>query len=368
MKRTLVSLTAILLLAALFVGCGRITVTPFPQETETATAPATAVTTEGRTEEPEPEPEPGVSLAEAFKDDALPDITISPDEVAFCFFSPETGSEYEIVPRSEVLEWWEAQETLPRTRSLENRMPESLAELYPFLDYAFDRSYSRVCVPSVGFISTDVAVGSLYLSRTYPVNNSGFSAFTSASFPRDDGTILRFITVTMNGMEKHGNRSEYTEALAAAKEIVAGIPEGSGDYEKTLYIYKWLTDHVTYYKNGYYESDWDLLYDALILNSTVCAGYVEAMCVMCNLVGVDCIILNGAVRISDAWGSHAWNTARVDGEYYLFDATFDAGADPSEYCFFGVSDETIQSFYERILMGTPTEYCPDCVGDLPQPE
>ena len=59
--------------------------------------------------------------------------------------------------------------------------------------------------------------------------------------------------------------------------------------------------------------------------------------------------------------------AKIDGEYYQFDATWDAGVPPELYSFFGVSSETLQSYYPRLIRGYADEYCPPCTEDLPLP-
>ena len=161
--------------------------------------------------------------------------------------------------------------------------------------------------------------------------------------------------------------SEYQESIAKAREIVAEIPAGSGDYDKILFLYQWLTEHVRYDFNDYYESEWNLLYDTMIKNQTVCAGYTEALYVMANLAGVECFTQAGNINDGGGWSSHIWNVAKIDGEYYLFDSTWDEGLDPSRYCFFGVSSETMQSYRPRLIIGMLKDYCPPCTKDLPLP-
>lgn len=328
----------------------------------------TAEPTPEFTPEPTPEPNRDLDWSKAFREEyLLSEGSVTPEVVAFFSDGEEIGPEIVNVPIADVLAWWAAQETLPRTHYFEQFMPEKLQDLYPILDYAFAHSYSRFCVPTTTFTATDVAGGWKYLPLTYRINNNGISTLTPASFDLGGGKTLQYVTVTLKGMDRQGVMQEYQESLAAAREIVAGIPEGSSEYDKALYLYRWLTENVHYYDGDYYESEWNLLYDTLVKRDTVCAGYAEALYVMYNLAGIECFTVLGAIYMDEEWGAHIWNVAKIEGEYYLFDATWDTGLPPERYQFFGVSENTMQSIYPRTYLGQPEEYCPPCTRDLPLP-
>ena len=323
-------------------------------------------------EEPsEPEPDRSLSWSKAFSDNSLPEGSLTPEEIAFFQADDEGNPRIVNVPKEDVQAWWDAQETLPRTRYFEQYMPEKLQELYPILDYAFAHSYSRFCVPTASFTATDISGGWKYLPLTYRINNNGISTLTPAVFDLGEGKTLQYVTVTLKGMDKQGLMSEYQEALAAAREIVASIPEGSSEYDKAMYLYKWLTDNVSYFTDGvptdYYETEWNLLYDTLVRHDTVCAGYAEALYVMYNLAGIECFTITGALYDGTEWAGHIWNVAKIDGDYYLFDSTWDAALEPADYCFFGVSDASMQAYYPRLLLENTKEYMPECSKDLPLP-
>ena len=348
MKRGIALLLAVVMLGALLCGCAG---------------------KDGRAAAEARDTSRDLTWDKAFRDDSLPEGSLSPDEVAF--YAPQEDGSAEIVnvPWKVVLAYGTLHKTLPRTHFYEQYMPESLETLYPVLDFAMANGFSRACVPTTDFTPTDVAMGSLYLRQTYRINARGISSLNVASFDLEDGQALRYILITLNGMDRH-DALHHQQAIAAAREIVAGIPEGSSDYDKALYLYKWLTDNVSYYNNGYldyYDSDWNLLYDTLVNKDTVCAGYAEALYVMLNLAGVECVTVDGYVFMGGDWGGHIWNAAKIDGEYYQFDATWDTGEDPSHYLFFGISEKTLQSLYPRILSQWSKDYCPPCPQDLPLP-
>ena len=286
------------------------------------------------------------------------------EDVAFLYRDEDGNACVEQMRRDKITEWWDSQETLPRTRSFEHMMPESMRELLPVLDYAYSHGFGRFCIPTEDFTPTDFAAARDAIRLTYLVNNSTISANTSAVFPIDGGRTLMFLDMAFTGMEGRGSVEEYRIAMDRAREIVAGIPEGSGDYDRVLYIYRWLTENVTFADDDYYSGSWNLLYDALIEKRTLCAGYADSLYVMANLAGVDCIELIGGEYARGNWAGHSWNAAKIDGDYYFFDATGDAGRPVELYCFFGTSEETMQAYGPRMLYSPYGEACPPCTEDL----
>ena len=368
MRRGIAGLLALLMLCALLSGCGgREGPVSTPEHAPASTPEQTPDPTPEPTPDPTPEPDRDLSWARAFRDETLPEGGLSPEEIAFCFTDEEENSLVVNVSRDELLAWWNDQETLPRSSYYEQFMPESLHELYPALDYAMAHGCSRFCIPSTGFTPTDVAVGKKCLKWMYRVNNRVVSAESCGCFDLGEGRTLQYILVTLQGMDAPALRNEYREAISRAREIVAGIPDGSSDSEKILYLYSWLTEHVSYDFDEYYESEWNLLYDTLVKNKTVCAGYAEALYVLSNLAGIECITIRGSVNSGQGWARHIWNAAKIDGEYYQFDATWDTGLPPEQYCFFGVSESTMQLYYPRLIQEPPEEYRPSCTKDLPIP-
>lgn len=55
-------------------------------------------------------------------------------------------------------------------------------------------------------------------------------------------------------------------------------------------------------------------YSVFFTDSTVCAGYSQAMQILCNAVGIDCTVVTSA--------EHEWNLVRLDGAWYYVDLTW----------------------------------------------
>jgi transglutaminase-like putative cysteine protease len=242
-------------------------------------------------------------------------------------------------------------------------MPQELIdELLPILDYAVVNGCSRFCFPASTVTYTMIRQASRYLSYSYDINDKcRINPLTVQRVALGDAEV-NFLMITVLGMECSGSVDKYREGLAAAQAVVDAMPEGLDEQGKMLYLYKYLCDNVRYSYGLYYESnDVSLLYDALVLHSTVCAGYAEGLFVLCNLAGLDCFILSGEVGpLGDINDLHAWNIARVDGKYYEFDATWDEGKPPERYVWYGMSEDyarishaKLRSFEAEILPPHP---------------
>ncbi len=128
---------------------------------------------------------------------------------------------------------------------------------------------------------------------------------------------------------------------------------------KARAIFRWVTDNIAYdcryfnktaYKGKEPEtfecnSDdsldcvirknvWEMRYINHLLDSrkAVCQGYAMLFKKMCNIAGMESEVIPGYIRTEEYQiGSpgeldHAWNAVRINGNYYLVDATWAAGS------------------------------------------
>ncbi|HVW15961.1 MAG TPA: transglutaminase domain-containing protein [Mucilaginibacter sp.] len=126
---------------------------------------------------------------------------------------------------------------------------------------------------------------------------------------------------------------------------------------KTRAIFRWITDNIAYdckYYNKYgYEGRepksykcgddstecdirrrvWENMYINNVLDQRkgVCQGYAMLFKKMCGIAGIECEIIPGYVRTeyyevgTPGNLDHAWNAVRINGNYFLVDATWGAG-------------------------------------------
>ena len=102
--------------------------------------------------------------------------------------------------------------------------------------------------------------------------------------------------------------------LETAETILAGMPTGS-DYEKELYLHDALIKKVTYTYSKLEEQNG---YTTLVEGKGVCAGYAFALQYLLMRGGIQSYYVVGY-----AGENHAWNLAKIDGEWYYVDATWD---------------------------------------------
>ena len=307
----------------------------------------------------------GISLswAKAFRISTLPEGVITPDEIAFFSFDADNREQITNVPKEEVFAY--RPERLPRTRTLDRYIPDNLETLLVTMDYALAHGYSRFSIPTTEFTYADILGVHNYLNRIYWIDGRGINSLDVQSFETEDGKTLTYILVAISAIPNYQKTKQYLEGVAAAEKIVDSIPEGSSEFQKALYLYQYLTDNVRYDYNSYYEEGKKvLLYDALVMHKTVCAGYTEALYYLYNLAGIDCMVIRGYITNPAPLGGHAWNIARIDGSYYQFDSTWDAGLVPSYYAYFAVSDAYMMAHHTQNVETFSSEFAPPCPQSL----
>lgn len=146
-----------------------------------------------------------------------------------------------------------------------------------------------------------------------------------------------------------GSMEQFTEsrwemkmqALEDCRRIVAAIPpECDTQVKKMEYLYDYVCEHVEYVP---YESyaDESYFYDAVCKGQTVCDGYSNMLSLLFRLVGVECYEAMGSD--SEEADGHTWVVAKLDGQFYNFDPTFEDNDDitTDNRRYFGFSDDLI---------------------------
>lgn len=110
----------------------------------------------------------------------------------------------------------------------------------------------------------------------------------------------------------------------AASEILKNLTVIDGDYNKILYLYKFLTKNIEYKSDN--EMDYSI-YGALVNNRATCEGFSEALQYLLLLSDINCISVVGESKEQP----HEWNMVKVDGEWYYFDVTWDSPTNTTKY-------------------------------------
>lgn len=117
----------------------------------------------------------------------------------------------------------------------------------------------------------------------------------------------------------------YEQAKSILRKI---INDDMTDYEKTLAIYEYLIDAVSYDFDAYNALDTKddspnnvcyFLEGVFEWNRAVCDGKSKAFVVLCRIEGIECLRDFGSSYSGGA--GHAWNYVKLDGTWYMVDTT-----------------------------------------------
>ena len=122
------------------------------------------------------------------------------------------------------------------------------------------------------------------------------------------------------------------------------------DYQKAYLIHDWLVDNNFYDMADFDKLQWEnhIAYGTLCEGNGVCQSYAEAARMLCEAAGIPCCYVPGyGTNSSGDTESHAWNCLQLDGEWYLWDATWDDpvtgdGSNVKRYDYFLITSEQMR--------------------------
>jgi hypothetical protein len=130
----------------------------------------------------------------------------------------------------------------------------------------------------------------------------------------------------------------YALAAPSAKEksvkrLAKYLADGAeNDFERVRAVYRWITANIGYDVEAYYSSQTpnDKPEHTLRTRSSVCEGYSKLFAELSNRMGVETVRVSGNCRTYCPAGkmldtSHAWNSVKIDGMWWLVDSTWGAG-------------------------------------------
>ena len=106
-----------------------------------------------------------------------------------------------------------------------------------------------------------------------------------------------------------------TQIDTEAERMLKDLPENASDYEKVYYVYRMLIQETSYSEEAQNNQN---IVSTFVTHETVCQGYAYATQYLLEKLGISCTTVLG--NVSD--GPHAWNLAKLDGDYYYIDTTW----------------------------------------------
>jgi transglutaminase/protease-like cytokinesis protein 3 len=103
--------------------------------------------------------------------------------------------------------------------------------------------------------------------------------------------------------------------------------------EKARIIYAWITNHIAYDAEAFFNNQLKFLSPEEILTRRkgVCSAYAILFRALAKAMGLDAVAITGYAKGygylvgDDTRENHAWNAVKIDASWYLIDATWGAG-------------------------------------------
>lgn len=148
---------------------------------------------------------------------------------------------------------------------------------------------------------------------------------------------------------------EHKKAMEARVTKLARQVQQLSEKEKELFIHDFICENVRYdkLKKAYSHE----IIGPLGQGVGVCEGIAKAVKVLCDALGIWCIIaISDNNPEKNIKYRHAWNIIRIGGVYYHLDATFDntlSKQGPVRYDYVNLSDDQIFRDHEPIIWKAP---------------
>jgi hypothetical protein len=98
-------------------------------------------------------------------------------------------------------------------------------------------------------------------------------------------------------------------------ECLMYAPDGEDEYLTAKYLYEWVIDNTDYDRSA--ENNQNIC-SVFLQGKSVCQGYAKALQYMLQKSGIECFMVTGFT----SGERHAWDVAKINGEYYYLDPTW----------------------------------------------
>lgn len=178
--------------------------------------------------------------------------------------------------------------------------------------------------------------------------------------PIFDQQKLKLEKLNQRVLQTRQDHSKPDPVSDLADRLVKGVND---DLEKTYILYKWITENISYDTATLREKmqRFSTPSPQRVISSlkAQCDGYAQLFYTMAKRAGLNAEIITGIagdIRSSDG---HAWNAIKLNGTWYMLDATWDAGAVTSDYRFIKNTNRYSyflskpEEFYKTHTIGDP---------------
>lgn len=224
-----------------------------------------------------------------------------------------------------------------------SQLDENETYIYNAFMYASENGYSDIFLPEEVFDNGSYdKLQELEYVITFLSCDSPFVAHNYTTDSKLTGNVEQFAGKSYHHIQLETLGEEYLSrreaAYEKAKSVIASIPSDCDTQkQKAQYLYNYVTENSVYVTDGYSTKNVPVA-DLLIDGKAICDGYADTVTMLFNMAGIDSASANGTNTRKNE--GHTVNFAKLDGEYYYFDASADSivnekGFTPAFY--FGMS-------------------------------
>lgn len=178
--------------------------------------------------------------------------------------------------------------------------------------------------------------------NTYP---EFFFLDNGYSYYHAGGVVTRLVPKYLPGYTGEERIRKLATFEAYARSIISGIPAGTSDLEKALYVYDFFAVNFSYSPSG---SENHNPYVLFTQKHGVCQAYALGYKYVMDQLGISAMLVTSPYDpITDTGMGHGWNLVRLGGSWYHLDATW---ADPIpdiegyvDHRYFLTSDQKIRA-------------------------
>lgn len=242
-------------------------------------------------------------------------------------------------------------------------------QVYRFLEYALDHSYTTIFIDERLLADTTLPVKEilefLCMDSPFAEQNYNYSrAETSYTFSYLEGKYSFEVPGTeleVNFFSKD-KLEKKKEALEAAKQLLQSAPQDASDLETARWIYRYLTENVSYHTSEQENENTHYLYNALVQKQTQCDGFANTFSLLCQLSGIPCIEKIYSPE-TDGIAGHTWNCFLADGVWYNADCALSQGLVEDQHSY-GIDFRFAFSDQRQEYAPIYPERLPECSTDL----
>lgn len=236
---------------------------------------------------------------------------------------------------------------------------------YALLDIDERRLYRQIVANAYAYIEDFEPVVPLYERQIHDVFFAVFADYpeiywldTRYTAGYDDEDICRQLGLVFN--KAAGDVEAYADEMdRKLTAILDDARSRTSDEERERFVHDLLINQVRYDEHAVMGQS---CYSAVVLGSTVCAGYAKAFQYIMQQLGIPCYYVSGsalAVEQGSRWVSHAWNLVKLGDGWYNVDITWDDSMSTNDY--YNRSDEYFNYTHMREELSV---HLPQCNTDF----